>query len=607
MLLNLTARILPGHAYGFIQPTLLIKLDWRPSASLDTAAFDALMADLLDDPASAGSLAASGPQAALDRLMDLHLRLQRGQKIPVFGVGRVLSVAPMDGSSDVRATLAVPYCHVQASNIAMDWAKQAVNALLCSAPQPQAVEQVRDRMQACEKRLRPFAAANTNTMHFLKTAFDQGITTWRLWSTAYGFGTGSRMRWLDSSLTDEGSSIAVSLARNKLMTADMLRRHGIPTPRHEPVRTVEEALAVAGKIGYPVVVKPVDQDQGRGVSAGLKDEASVRQAFEQASAVSRHILLEKHHDGRDYRLTVFRGEIIKVMERRPGAVVGNGVRTVRELVEIEQQTPQHRRIFRQSGKRRIDLDAEALGLLHERGWNADSVPPAGETVVLRRKSNISTGGTQLLVPPERIHPDNVSLVARACEAIRLDLCGVDLLIPDISQSWLATGAVIIELNAIPQIGISLDPEAYARILDRLGGGQWAIPTQLVLCGPDVSIPSPAELTAMCGPADGIASPQGVWISGRPILNQPGNGFEAAQTLMYQRSVQRAICCMTIDEVARLGLPVPRFDRIMLVPGHSPSPHDTAQLNRVRAMLEGHASRIVVGRPGPTAADAALRT
>ncbi len=591
MMLKSSATPLLGYAYGLKQPTLLVEITINSAYSMNTEAIDELMSDLLVEPNIGSGLAISGPEAVLERLMKFHLTLQRGQKIPVFGMGHILSVTPLEASSHTRAMLAIPYSHTGASQIALRWVMQAIDALLVSTQVETTIQELRQFLKATEKQLLTYAASNTNTMHFLRAAFEMGITTWRLWSTADGFGIGSRMRRLQSSVTDETRSMAVYITHSKRLTANMLRRHGIATPKHKWVANVEEALTVAAQLGYPVVVKPDDQEQGRGVSAGLSTPLAVEVAFRQASALSKNILIEKHHDGQDFRLTVFRNQVVKVIQRQAGGVVGDGIHSVQELVDIEQQTPRHRRVMRQRGRNLLELDDEALGLLRERQYDASSIPDVGERVLLRRKSNISAGGVQTLIPLDQIHPDNLDLAIRACEALQLDLCGVDLITPDISQSWLNTGAVIIEMNAKPQIGIDLEPEVYARILTRLGEGQWTIPVQLVICESNATVPSPAELVTLCGAADGIATPAGVWLSNRVIVSQPDNGFDASRILFFQSLVNVAICCMTVDEVRHFGLPIPHFDRIVLLPSTGLNAVHTDQWTVVRRMVDRHANSV----------------
>lgn len=593
-MLNITSiQSLPGCGFGIKQSTLLVELKLNLSFVIDPRTLDTCIADWLADPQIASNFSKSSPKTVLERLMKFHLKLQLGQKIPVFDSGLILNITTVDSSNNVRAVIAIPYSHAVASRLALDWVLQAINALMFCNTEPTPQDQIQQSLQEVLQKLLPYSASNTNTIPFLNAAFDLGITTWHLWANAYGFGVASRMRRLQSSITDETSSMAVSISRSKILTSYILRQHGIPTPRQKLVANLNEALAAAKQLGYPVVIKPDDQEQGRGVSAGLTTPHAVEVAFKQANKISKNILLEKHHDGQDYRLTIFRNQVIKVLQRRPATVLGDGKHNIQELVNLMHQTPRYQRLLR-NGHSLLGLDTEALDLLRERAYTSLSVPPAGEEVVLRRKSNISTGGTQTLIPLEHIHPDNLDLAIRACQAIQLDLCGVDLIAPDIKQSWLETGAVIIELNAKPQIGIAHDPGAYARILNILGEGRWTIPVQLVICDSNAPVPSLTELTALCGAANGIASPAGVWIDNRMIQKQPDNGFEACRTLLIQSSVHIATCCMTVDEVLTWGLPIHSFDRIVLL--HNASGHATSfnQWDRVRHIVNKHTRNLVNG-------------
>jgi cyanophycin synthetase len=408
-----------------------------------------------------------------------------------------------------------------------------------------------------------YGIANTNTIHFLRAAFKQGITIWPLWATCYGFGTASRMRRLDSSLTDQTSSMAVKIAQNKALSASILSKHGISTPQHKVVKNLEQAIQYANEIGYPIVVKPDNQEQGRGVSAGIRNSSSLEVAFKNSQTFSKNIIIEKHYFGQEYRLTVFNDQVLKVIQRLPCSVIGDGMHTIDELVRLEQSKERYKRIERETGKLLIQLDEEALDLLRERDYNINTIPSIGDVVVLRRKSNLSAGGSQSHVSLDFIHPDNLNLAVRASQAVGLDLCGVDLIMPDISQSWIEVDAIIIELNSIPQIGIDIAPETYDQILARIGQDKWTIPVQLLVCESNSTIPSYADIINFCGPADGISTANGVWLSGKLIDKNPNNGFDASAHLLMNTTVKKAICCLTVDEIVKFGLPIPFFDSVIL--------------------------------------------
>jgi len=299
-------------------------------------------------------------------------------------------------------------------------------------------------------------------------------------NNVYCFGQGAKSRWFDSSLTDDTPAISVRLAKQKNVCAAILRRHGLPVPRHHLASDEVRAVAAAESIGYPVVVKPADQDRGIGVAAGLVNAAQVVRAFVEASRHSKAVLVEKHVDGGDYRVHVFQGEVYKVRHRIPGGVVGDGRSSVAELLQSLNSDPRRGPPGTDSKLFRIDLDTEALELLQERQLGTDSVPQEGTFVQLRRIANVSVGGVSLPVDLSQVHPDNLALARQAVRALKLDLAAVDLLIRDIGRSWRDVEAGICEVNAQPQFGVDAPEWLFTRFFP----GQGRIPMIAVVgdCG-----------------------------------------------------------------------------------------------------------------------------
>ncbi len=320
-----------------------------------------------------------------------------------------------------------------------------------------------DPVSKWQEHLSRMAPAGSNTPRFVLAAQALGIP--RLWLGAeiYQYGLGWRQRWLDSTFTESTPTLGVRMARQKVLANQVLAGAGLPVARQKIVTSEAQALAVAESWGWPVVIKPADQDGGRGVAAGLRDPAALRAAYAAAAQHSRSVLIEPHMPGRDYRLTVVEGKLLWAVERVPGGVTGDGRHSIRQLLEQLNNEPT-RGSGRHSALKRIAFDDEAQALLREARLQWESVPEAGRFVPLRRIANVTTGGRPVAVLPD-VHPDNAALAVRAATALRLDIAGVDLLIPDIAVSWQTCGATICEVNAQPQLGATTGPHLYQQLLE----------------------------------------------------------------------------------------------------------------------------------------------
>jgi cyanophycin synthetase len=304
-------------------------------------------------------------------------------------------------------------------------------------------------LKAQVKALRAYAPSGMNTLNFLEASHAQGIPWARVAHNVYQYGWGAKGRWLHSSFTDQTPVIAATIARDKRLAASVLHRAGLPVPQHVNVRTLDEALEAAEQLGYPVVVKPADLDGGVGVFTFLESSAAVRDAFTAASRFSPNLIVQQHIIGNDYRLQVFQGEVFWATHRKPAGVTGDGMHSVRELVKQVNADP-GRGPVDSRGLKWIILDDETDAWLARQKLDLDTVPENGRFVRLRGAANVTMGGT---IEPvlEVAHPDNVALAVRAARVLRLDLAGVDLLIPDIRRSWHETGAAICEVNAQPEM------------------------------------------------------------------------------------------------------------------------------------------------------------
>lgn len=554
-----TVQLLEGFGYGSRYPALVMQLQGHALTAADLATLDTALEPLLAHVLSnAGPRAGDGDgfAAACDWLLHTVQRLQLAAGVAVEDPARWLGVqAP-------QARLLLPCSRPCLP--ALTPCVQALLALLRAQAEGRDLDApLRPLLTAllALKKTRPPAS---NSRRFVRAAVALGMPVQDLPGGMVQYGHGERARWLDSSFTDETPLLSTRLARDKTRAASLLRTAGLPVPPHQRAGSLEEALQIARRLGYPVVVKPVSLDGGVGVAAGLQTPEEVTAAFHACRQHASDILVEKHVDGRDYRLVVFQDELVLAIERVPGGVTGDGVRTVQQLLAQLNADPR-----RGDGVhallQQVVLDDEAQSLLRSAGLGALSVPPAGQFVRLRRTANVATGGMPVSVLAQ-VHPDNRLLAVRAARALRLDLAGVDLLIPDIAQSWRQVGAGICEINSQPALGEITSAPVYAQILRALVQGNGRLPTVVVLGAAGSSCVADIEAALLArGVAVGCHDAAGVRVNGVQLLAAGATPYAAGRLLVLERSVAVLVLSVTDATVLQTGLPFDRFDFLLTTP------------------------------------------
>ena len=549
MLIPAEIQFLSGTAFGLTQPTAIVVVSTKIAGKVSLNNLWQQFSLFGIATPEAVVKTRNEPEKLFASLVYFAGAIQRQLKIPVSETFSVQAI-----SSD-KLILAMPYVDASATNIIVTWINQAFANFCTHQVFNSDLDAPAGKLPAkLLSGLKQFAVNGVNNYRFMRSADQLKVPVRRMIAGMYAYGTGQYTRILDSSFIDSTSAIGAKLCGDKVFTATVLRDRGLPAPVHGLASNESQALALAAKITYPVVVKPADREQGTGVHAGLVSDEEVKQAFANARRFSSRILVEKYFDGIDHRLTVYKNRVLQVVSKMPGGVVGDGVSSLSELVAASANSPENQRRIRDFGKPMLELDAEALELAGKLNLQPDSVVPQGQRVALRRKANVSAGGTPVPVPLEHVHPDNLRLAVSAAKALNLNLAGVDLLIPDITQSWLESGALICEVNAQPQISQSERPEIYADILKDLLGNTHSIPVWLCITdATDVRLQIPAD-----NPVSsklGYSSAAGTWIGGIRTTGKHTNGFVAAKALLSDRSIAGAIVCMTGMELIRFGLPV----------------------------------------------------
>ncbi len=382
-------------------------------------------------------------------------------------------------------------------------------------------------------------------------------------------GQGVHAKRIRATMTSATSAIAVDIASDKDLTTRLLGAAGLPVPRQESVRTADQAVSMAERIGYPVVVKPLDGNHGRGVCLNLGDAEAVREAFPIAEDQSRRgvVIVESFVTGKDYRCLIIDGRLAAVAERVPAHVVGDGARTVADLVEETNADPR-RGVGHEKVLTRIKLDQAAIGLIATQGHTIDSIPAAGETVKLTLTGNMSTGGISIDRTFEA-HPENVEIAEEAARMIGLDIAGIDFICPDITEPVRETGGAICEVNAAPGFRMHThptvgEPQFISKpVVDMLfpPGAPSRIPIVAVTGtnGKTTTARMISHIFKGMGRKVGMTSTDGVVIDERLLIRSDASGPRSARMVLQNPRVDFAVFEVARGGILREGLGYERND------------------------------------------------
>ncbi|HEU4497294.1 MAG TPA: cyanophycin synthetase, partial [Flavobacterium sp.] len=268
-------------------------------------------------------------------------------------------------------------------------------------------------------------------------------------------GYGKNQMRFQATTTCRTSSMAVDIAGDKEDTKRLLERSRIPVPKGSLCSSIDELQETVEAIKYPIVIKPLDANQGKGISININSFEEAVSGFHTAKEFSRHVLVEKFVEGSDYRILVINGKFEAASKRIPAHVTGNGAHTISELIEVENSNPKrgngHENILT-----KIKLCHESHKLLADKGYTLESIPQAGETIWLKSTANLSTGGTAVDATDE-MHPENIFMAERIARLVGLDICGIDVMAKNLSEPLNKNGGAVLEVNASPGFRMHLAP------------------------------------------------------------------------------------------------------------------------------------------------------
>lgn len=489
--------------------------------------------------------------------------------------------------------VAVEYTEEAVGRLALTLAESLCRAAMTDAPFDVGTALARLRELDEDLRLGPSTGA------IVHAATARGIPYRRLTSgSLVQFGWGSRQRRIQAAETDRCSAIAESVAQDKELTKKLLAAAGVPVPLGRPVVDAEDAWRAACEIGGPVVVKPRDGNQGKGVAVAIEGREAVMAAYEVAAEFRDDVIVERHLSGNDFRLLVVGRSLVAAARRDPPQVIGDGVHSVGALVDQVNRDPR-RGEGHATSLTKISFDDTALARLATQGYTADSVPPRGQRIILRNNANLSTGGTATDVTDE-VHPEVAARAVAAAQMVGLDICGVDVVCDNVRRPLEQQGGGIVEVNAAPGLRMHLTPS--------FGKGRAvgeAIASHMFAEGEDARIPIfaitgtngktttvrlIAHLIAGSGLRVGMTNSDGVFIAGRQIDTGDCSGPRSARRVLMHPEVDAAVFETARGGILREGL---AFDRCRIAVVTNIGAGDHLGLNHIHTLEDLAAVKQVV--------------
>ena len=413
------------------------------------------------------------------------------------------------------------------------------------------------------------AALGPSTETIIKEAEARDIPWMQLSARAMiQLGYGVHHKRIQATLSDYSGILGVELACDKEGTKQILRDAGVPVPNGTVINYLDELEGAIEEVGgYPIVIKPLDGNHGRGITIDIKGWDEAQKAYEVAREISRGVIVERFYRGSDHRVLVINGKMVAVAQRVPAHVVGNGKSTVQELIDETNRDP-NRGEGHDNVLTKITVDRNSLTLLQRQGYTLDTVLPEEEVCYLRATANLSTGGIAVDLTDD-IHPENVWLAQRVSKIIGLDIIGLDIVTPDITKPLRDVDGVIVEVNAAPGFRMHVCPSVglarnvAAPVLDMLfpNGGTGRIPIIAITGtnGKTTTTRLIAHIYRQTGRIVGYTTTDGIYIDDHLVEKGDTTGPQSAQVILKDPTVEVAVLETARGGILRSGLAFDKCD------------------------------------------------
>lgn len=380
-------------------------------------------------------------------------------------------------------------------------------------------------------------------------------------------GWGINQKRIQATIASTTSNIAVEIACDKDETKNLLQALNIPVPKGGSAYDEEDLQSIVSRIGYPLVIKPVDGNHGRGSTMNIKTWDEAVAALKKSKEISRWAIVEQYITGYDYRLLVIDYKFVSAALRKPAAITGDGVSTIKQLVDEVNKDPR-RGYGHENVLTSIKMDDHTMRLLEKLGMNEDTIPKKGEEIFLKSTANLSTGGTATDVT-EIVHPNNIFTAERIARTIGLDICGIDIMSPDISEPMTENRGVVLEVNAAPGFRMHLAPsEGIGRnvaepVVDMLfpAGSQGRIPIVGITGtnGKTTTTRLTAHIAKTVGYKVGFTTSDGIYIQNRMLEKGDTTGPLSAKFVLMDPTVDYAVLECARGGMLKAGLGFDKCD------------------------------------------------
>lgn len=374
-------------------------------------------------------------------------------------------------------------------------------------------------------------------------------------------GYGVNQKRVRATIASTTSNIAVDIACNKEETKMLLEAAEIPVPKGTVIRTEEGLREAIEKFGYPLVIKPIDGNHGKGNTTNITSWDQALRAFEAAREFSRNVIIERYIPGVDFRCLVINYKFICAALRTPASVTGDGIHSIQWLTDETNKDPRrgygHEKVLTQ-----ITIDQFTQKMLDEKGYTMDTIPPKGELVLLKPTANLSTGGTSTDVTDE-VHPANIFMCERIARIIGLDICGIDIMTPDLRTPVSENGGAILEVNAAPGFRMHIEPaEGLARnvaepVVDMLfpRGSIGRIPIIAITGtnGKTTTTRLTAHIAKSAGKKTGYTTSDGVYIQNQMMMKGDCTGPISSAFVLKDPTVDFAVLECARGGILKAGL------------------------------------------------------